>query len=370
MVWSTMSNQPFQPTKSMADSNNSPLVTVVIPMFNAFPFIGEMLECMEKQTYSNWELIVVDDGSTDESAATVQSYAEKDSRITLIKRPEDRKKGGNTCRNIGLENAKGEYIIWFDADDLIAPYCLEQRVNYIQKHPEIDIAIAPLISFKTKPFDKPIFGSGHYQSKNLVKDFLSNTPKFVVVSNIYRVNQLHKKNIIWDEEVKSHQDPDMNLECIYKNLSIASIPNAKADYFWRIDGNPHSVSKKIYSEAHLNTNIYYFNKQVERFGNNKQEKKHLKLLVNYIFKIILFQPNEDFVLKFLDQPYFKKNRWLTFKLKTINRFQHTFNFKSHIPTNLFTIMLCPFFELNFRKETIAGRNFQKRFAEELFVKSH
>lgn len=66
----------------MDDSKNTPLVSVVIPMFNAFPFIGEMLECMVQQTYKNWELLIVDDGSTDESVATVNYYAEKTAEYT------------------------------------------------------------------------------------------------------------------------------------------------------------------------------------------------------------------------------------------------------------------------------------------------
>ena len=349
----------------MADSKKIPLVTVVIPMFNAYPFIGEMLECMEKQTYANWELIIVDDGSTDESIDTVEKYAKKDNRISLIKRPESRKKGGNTCRNIGLENANGEYIIWFDADDLIAHYCLEQRVSFIENNPNIDIAIAPLIGFRLSPYDKIKFCTGLYPRRGIIRKFMANTLYFVVVTNIYRVNSLRTKSITWDEDLKSHQDADMNLECIYNNLRFASIIDAKADYFWRIVENSNSVSKKIYTKSHLETNIYYFNKQVERFGSNKRDNKHLYLLVNYILKILIFQPEVSFVKKFVSQPYFKKHKWLAIRLKVIDKFQHIFNFKTHIPTNLLTFLLCPFFEINYRLEIANAKRFQRRFANKL-----
>ena len=203
----------------MEDSNNTPLVSVVIPMFNAYPYIKDMLECMEKQTYKNWELIIVDDGSTDDSISIVEKFVEKDSRIKIIKRPQSRKKGGNTCRNIGLENANGEYIIWFDADDLIAPYCIEQRVNFIREDPDIDFAIFPAVPFHVKPFDiKSVVGYKEYPDP--INCFLKNFVPFQVVTNIYKRESLLKNNIFWDELLAARQDPDFNICCLISDLKF------------------------------------------------------------------------------------------------------------------------------------------------------
>lgn len=346
----------------MADSKSTPLVSVVIPMFNAFPFIGEMLECMEKQSYTNWELIIVDDGSTDESISTVEQFVEKDSRIKLIKRPGNRKKGGNTCRNIGLENANGEYIIWFDADDLIAPYCLKQRIEYIHQNKNIDVAIAPLLGFNKKPYDSQEFALGVFPPKEVVKKFLANALPFVVVTNIYRKSSLELFKIKWDEDLKSHQDADFNLDCINQHLKFANASNACADYFWRLSGNENSVSKKIVSKSHLQTNIYYFNKQVERFEHNPIEGKNLTLLVNYITKTLIFQDDESMLSEFLEQSYFNEHKWLKASLRFINRFQHRLKIKSHFPTNLLTLALCPALELAYRREIYKGHKFQKHLA--------
>ena len=349
----------------MEDSKDNPLVTVVIPMFNAYPFIGEMLECMIHQTYTNWELIIVDDGSTDGCVGTVDKFAKNDARIKLIRRPENRKKGGNTCRNIGLENANGEYIIWFDADDLVASYCLEQRVDFLISNKAIDIGVSPLIKFHKIPYDYNGSCIGFYPEEKVIKKFLANTPYFLVVTNIYRIQSLKEANICWDENLKSHQDVDMNLECFYKDLRISSIPDAKIDYFWRVSGNPESVSKKIYTQSHFQTNIYYFNKQVKRFGGNTAEKKYLKLLTNYLYKILLFQSECNWISEFLSQPYFVIHKWLKFRLSLVNKIQKRLNIKSHIPANLLTLLLCPLFEINYRIEIYLSDKFQKKLAKRL-----
>ena len=352
----------------MADSKMTPMVTVVIPMFNACPFIGEMLECIEKQTYTNWELIVVDDGSTDESVATVQSYAVNDDRIKLIKRPDDRNKGGNTCRNIGFENARGKYIIWFDADDLIAPFCFEQRVNFIQNHSEIDFAIFPLLSFSRKPYDRYDHSYGFYWGEDVICKFISNFPPFVIVSNIYNLDTLKSKGIKWDEQLRSHQDVDMNLECISKKLKYMHDTRALPDYFWRLEGNHESVSKKIYSASHLQTNIYYFNKQVARYEHDIKYRTSLHLLANYVFKVLLFQSDKTFVDHFLENNYFTKHKWLKYRFHIINRFQHHFKFNSHIPANLSTLLFMPMIELKYRLEARKWLQSQRKFAQSFRTK--
>ena len=71
------------------------------------------------QTYVNWECIVVDDGSTDLTIDVVQKYCNKDARFKLYNRPHNRQKGGNAARNYGFEQSLGEFVNWFDSDDLM-----------------------------------------------------------------------------------------------------------------------------------------------------------------------------------------------------------------------------------------------------------
>lgn len=108
------------------------IVTIIIPTYNRAHLISETLDSILAQTYTHWECIVVDDGSTDDSQAVFDSYANKDNRFQFLKRPQTKPKGANACRNIGLEQAIGDYIVFFDSDDLMTPDHLEVKINGIK----------------------------------------------------------------------------------------------------------------------------------------------------------------------------------------------------------------------------------------------
>src|SRR5690606_30981203 len=108
---------------------SGPLVSIIIPTFNRAHLIGETLDSVIAQTYQNWECIVVDDGSTDDTAKVMEAYTAKDSRIQYHHRPPEHKPGGNGARNYGFKMSRGEYVNWFDSDDIMLPDFLEFKVN-------------------------------------------------------------------------------------------------------------------------------------------------------------------------------------------------------------------------------------------------
>lgn len=107
------------------------LVSIIIPNYNRENLIGETLDSIIIQTYTNWECIIIDDGSTDESVNVIQNYVDKDKRFKFYHRPKDYPKGANACRNIGIEKAKGDYIIFFDSDDLMLENHIEVKLKLI-----------------------------------------------------------------------------------------------------------------------------------------------------------------------------------------------------------------------------------------------
>ncbi|MBA6152695.1 glycosyltransferase family 2 protein [Gelidibacter maritimus] len=110
------------------------MVSIIIPTYNRAHLIGETLDSVLAQTYTNWECIVVDDESTDSTTSVIAKYAQKDKRIKLFKRPNTKPKGANACRNMGLNKGKGDYVVFFDSDDLMTEDHLEVKVNAIQKY--------------------------------------------------------------------------------------------------------------------------------------------------------------------------------------------------------------------------------------------
>lgn len=116
------------------------LVSIIIPAFNRANLLGETLDSIIAQSYTHWECLVVDDGSTDATTNVIAEYNKSDSRIKLYIRPNRKLKGANACRNIGLNQAQGDYVVFFDSDDLMTENHLEIKVNAIQ-HGNCDYVI-------------------------------------------------------------------------------------------------------------------------------------------------------------------------------------------------------------------------------------
>lgn len=112
----------------------NPLISIIIPTFNRAHLISETLDSIIAQTYTNWECIVVDDGSSDNTDELIDAYQKRDARIKYHHRPNNKPKGANSCRNIGLSESKGDYIIFFDSDDLMTPDHIEIKINAILKY--------------------------------------------------------------------------------------------------------------------------------------------------------------------------------------------------------------------------------------------
>ena len=111
----------------------SPLVSVIIPVYNAQKYISEAIESVIAQSYAHWELLVVDDGSTDDTLSLVKEF--DDSRI-IVKHQKNA--GVSVARNVGLSLALGTYITFLDADDVLPKGSLEARVRYLEEHSDID----------------------------------------------------------------------------------------------------------------------------------------------------------------------------------------------------------------------------------------
>jgi len=117
--------------------NSKPLVSVIIIFLNVEKFIQEAIESVFAQTYKNWELLLVDDGSTDGSTQIALRYAERHpGKVRYLEQPGHQNRGMNAARNLGLRYTKGEYIAFLDADDVWLPHKLEQQVAILNSYPE------------------------------------------------------------------------------------------------------------------------------------------------------------------------------------------------------------------------------------------
>jgi glycosyltransferase involved in cell wall biosynthesis len=117
-------------------SSNS-LVSAITIFLNAEKFIQEAIESVFAQTYDHWELLLVDDGSTDDSTAIAQRYvAQNPARVRYLEHPDHQNRGMSASRNLGIRYAGGDYIAFLDADDVWLPQKLERQVAMLDSHPE------------------------------------------------------------------------------------------------------------------------------------------------------------------------------------------------------------------------------------------
>lgn len=108
------------------------LVSIITPLYNSEKYISETIESVLKQSYNKWEMLIVDDCSTDSGLGIVKKYSEKDSRIKYAKM--DKNSGAALCRNKAIELAEGEFIAFLDSDDLWLENKLEKQIRFMKKN--------------------------------------------------------------------------------------------------------------------------------------------------------------------------------------------------------------------------------------------
>ncbi|MFN3301845.1 MAG: glycosyltransferase family 2 protein [Patescibacteria group bacterium] len=142
-----------------------PKVSIITPTYNGEKFIERAIKSVLWQTFKDWDMIIVDDGSKDRTVEIVKKYAEKDPRIKLIELKENT--GGPAIpRTIACQKSQGEYIAFLDQDDIFYPENLEKRVNYLDEHLEIDILSTMAWTFNEET--KKIINYEHGGPVNLI----------------------------------------------------------------------------------------------------------------------------------------------------------------------------------------------------------
>ena len=121
-----------------------PIITVVVPVYNAERYLNACIESITAQTFSDWEAILIDDGATDSSPAILDAWEQRDTRIHVV---HQRNSGVSRARNAGIERAKGRYLMFVDSDDLLLPTCMEKLLHAIEES-GADMALCGFTRFR------------------------------------------------------------------------------------------------------------------------------------------------------------------------------------------------------------------------------
>lgn len=235
---------------------DAPLVSIIIPIYNRVHFLEESLNSVAAQTYKNWECLLIDDGSNNETLQWITSYILSDDRFSLIER-KVLPAGVSACRNIGAERAKGDFIIFLDSDDILAQTCLENRIRTIQENPNFNFWV-----FATKHFyDTPGDSSKFWNLLN--KDNRSDLNRFIIHDNPWQtVGPIWKKTTIhtlkgFREGYSLWEDWEFHIQALSMNLKYYKSSNEETDSFYRRKpkGSKDSLSKEAETTENIKTKL-------------------------------------------------------------------------------------------------------------------
>ncbi|MFD1188895.1 glycosyltransferase family 2 protein, partial [Pontibacter rugosus] len=217
--------------RSTALSN---VLIVVVRYFVRAKYIDETLNAVLAQTFKNWECLVIDDGSTDDTHEVVKKHLIKDTRFRYIVRDKNRSKGACTCRNIGLELAQGKYIQFLDSDDLISSNKFEEQVRILENTTPDAIATCKWGSFTkstkapiVKPFRPTYFSTGN--TLELLKVY-GKYHTYLPSHAFLVAKEVINKAGGWNEKLTNNQDGEFFTRVLLKCSKIIFVPSAEVYY--------------------------------------------------------------------------------------------------------------------------------------------
>jgi len=269
---------------------NFPLVSIIIPTYNRVHLIKETLDSVAAQTYQNWECIIIDDGSTDDTKIVIEGYVKIDNRFKYYRRPDEKQKGANSCRNYGFELSSGEYINWFDDDDIMLNNFLEEKIKLFTS--EIDLVIC----------------SGEYVDDNLNK---------IKVIDLKGYSFLFKDYVLWNIHILTpsilFRKSFLNdIELFSLKISRGQETELFSRLFYKLPEEKYLITNipLFLYRQHVNTKTYQNNSYVKLFKESQAiiaienfkksiELKDEELIKSYYFNLV------DFFYRSLEQKHFE-----------------------------------------------------------------
>lgn len=218
------------------------IVSIIIPTLNREKLIGFTIDSIFNQNYQNWECIIVDDGSTDNTEDLIKSYQKKDNRIKYFKRPSNYKPGGNGARNYGFQISNGKYINWFDSDDIMYPDFISQKVAKFKECQKVNIVSSGFIKINKETNHKSSFYNTDLKDapieEYLLKKLKLNTPTFMFERDFI-------SKFKFDEHLTRAQDLDFTFKAISDNDAVISYQNTT---LFQILIHNNSITGNFYSK--------------------------------------------------------------------------------------------------------------------------
>ena len=246
--------------------NDMPKISIIVPVYNVEPYIKRCMESIISQTYTDFECILIDDGSTDNSSAICDEYAQKDGRFVAIHKQNG---GVSSARNTGLDIAKGEYVIFTDPDDYIAEDTLMVAMQQMQEG--FDFVSWNYVTVNKS--DEVLWNRG-YENKlydisseklwldTVTKEILTNNIGWEIVNKIFKKSRIEENNLRFDTNMKIGEDLYFLLRYLLFSKNIKTIDFDGYFYVIRENSAMHkNVESKINDFVNMNFELYNTIKQ-------------------------------------------------------------------------------------------------------------
>lgn len=219
------------------------MITIIVPVYNAEKTLNRCIESILSQTFQDWELLLIDDGSTDISAEICDEYAAKDQRIRIF----HKKNGGvSSARNLGLDYAKGEWVVFVDADDFVKKPYLIHLLEHSQKHADLVISYAEIHNgndIKKELYPSKLVDNTNFESIFIENDMHWHTSPW---SKLYKRCIIEKHHLRFCEGMHIGEDAVFLYSYMLYSNKIYISPDTDYCYFAYIPG---SLTKRVNSLA-------------------------------------------------------------------------------------------------------------------------
>lgn len=268
-------------------------VSIIIPTFNRAHLIEETLNSVLIQTYKNWECIIVDDCSTDNTIEVINAYIKDDNRFKLIIRTEKSRKGASTCRNIGLDSSSGDFIQFLDSDDLLSSNKIAEQINLLKNCSGNVIATCKWGRFNNNLQDSNIFEN--LETYQFFDNPLSFLDALTVSRGYFPINAyLIKKDLIkkvglWNEFLTINDDGEFMTRVIANTDEFYFSHEAIAYYRWT---NLNNNLSNFNDKQNVNKVINSY-KLIESFLKIRFDKESI-LYIEFIKRSLLINVQNTF----------------------------------------------------------------------------
>ncbi|MGA7713418.1 MAG: glycosyltransferase family A protein [Rhizomicrobium sp.] len=222
-------------------------VSVITPTKNRLALLCQTMDSVQRQSLTDWEHVIVDDGSNDGTEEEVRKRAAADPRIRLIRRT-GTKTGANVCRNIGIRESRADLIVLLDSDDFLRSECLERRVKLMRRNADLDFSVFRAGVYSKKLGDMDRLFHEHPHGDDLLR-FLAHECVWEITGPIWRKNFLEKIGG-FDEALLSMQDLELHVRAICAGGRYICLPDVDHDIGWQYDFTRTSV-RHIYDPAYI-----------------------------------------------------------------------------------------------------------------------